>query len=357
MKIKSIHAYSKNLVVKRPYTISRGTINHAENIFFEVVLENGKTGIGSANTEPEVVGETAEQTLKHLQSEAVAKLVGSDIRHFISLISTYRSLYPSFPGTQAAIDIALHDAFCQFLDIPVVDFYGRVHEKMITSVTIGIKNVAATLEEAQEYYLAGFRALKVKTGLDPESDAERIIKLREKYGDHFLIRVDANTGYTTEELQVFLERTIDAAIELIEQPFLPAMDKELLAFPTATRALFAADESLKDARSALKLALLKAFGIFNIKLMKCGGITGAMEIATVAEQADISLFWGCNDESVVSITAALHAAFSCRHTRYIDLDGSFDILDDVFSSGFILEEGYMYPSGGPGLGLSRGVFL
>jgi L-alanine-DL-glutamate epimerase-like enolase superfamily enzyme len=353
MKIISIHSYSKKLLLKKPYTITRSTIDEAENVFFEVTLENGITGIGSASTEPAVVGETAEQTLKHLQSETVSKLIGTDIRQFLFLIDEYRCLYPAFPGTQAAIDIALHDAFGQFLGIPVVDFYGRVHQKMMTSVTIGIKDVAATLEEAQEYYLAGFRALKVKTGLNAKTDAERIIKLREKYGNHFEIRVDANTGYDVTQLQSFLDKTAHQDIELIEQPFLPVFDQDLLRFPHETRMMLAADESLKDARSALELAKLGAFGIFNIKLMKCGGIRGALEIANVAKQADISLFWGCNDESVVSITAAVHAAFSCRHTRYIDLDGSFDLAEDIVSGGFILSNGYMYPSGEPGLGLRK----
>ena len=35
--------------------------------------------------------------------------------------------------------------------------------------------------------------------------------------------------------------------------------------------------------------------------------------------------WGCNDESCISIAAALHAAYACPATRYLDLDGSFDL--------------------------------
>jgi L-alanine-DL-glutamate epimerase-like enolase superfamily enzyme len=97
---------------------------------------------------------------------------------------------------------------------------------------------------------------------------------------------------------------------------------------------------------------MQAYGIFNIKLMKCGGIYGAMEIATIAKHSGTSLFWGCNDESMVSITAALHAAFACTHTRYIDLDGSLDLAEDVVASGFVLSNGYMYPNNSPGLGLA-----
>ena len=75
--------------------------------------------------------------------------------------------------------------------------------------------------------------------------------------------------------------------------------------------------------------------------MKCGGIVGAKEIASVAQYAGIDLFWGCNDESIVSITAALHAAYSCPNTKYIDLDGSFDLAEDLVKNCFSYDDGYI----------------
>ncbi len=67
----------------------------------------------------------------------------------------------------------------------------------------------------------------------------------------------------------------------------------------------------------------------------------------------VDLFWGCNDESIVSITAALHTAFACPNTKYIDLDGSLDLGRDVVKGGSILKDGYMYGSDKPGLGWLR----
>ncbi|MEJ7557120.1 MAG: dipeptide epimerase [Pedobacter sp.] len=352
MKIRSVKAYRKLLALKRPYTIARNTFYNAVIVFFEVELENGIRGMGAANTDVEVVGESADDTLANLESDLVSQLAGKDIRSFLAHIHTYRQAFSKYPGTQAAIDIALHDAFCQWMGISVLNFYGRRHKKMLTSVTIGIKDVVETLEEAQEYYESGFRALKIKTGRNAELDAERIIKLREIYGAHFMIRVDANTGYDMDQLKTFIRLTEGHQVELIEQPFLPGMENDLLQLPMETRAILAADESLKSTRSAFTLARQKAFGIFNIKLMKCGGITSAFEIATIAAQARISLFWGCNDESMISITAALHAAFACPHTRYIDLDGSLDLAEDIVINGFTIKDGYMIPNDLPGLGLT-----
>ncbi|MCB0841538.1 MAG: dipeptide epimerase, partial [Bacteroidetes bacterium] len=98
---------------------------------------------------------------------------------------------------------------------------------------------------------------------------------------------------------------------------------------------------------------VRASGIFNIKLMKCGGIHQALRIAEVARLAHCDLMWGCNDESIVSIAAGLHVAFSCPHTKYIDLDGSLDLATDVVSGGFVIREGVMYLTDKAGLGVTK----
>src|SRR5690606_11428982 len=143
-------------------------------------------------------------------------------------------------------------------------------------------------------------------------------------------------------------------VELIEQPLPAKAVDEMKGLPDEIRLKIAADESLISPKDALTLVKPpKASGIFNIKLMKCGGVSQALKIADIALQEGVDLFWGCNDESAISITAALHAAFSCPHTKYIDLDGSLDLAQDVVKGGFILENGYMRCSDKPGLGVER----
>ncbi len=354
MRIKAIQAFLRNLALTKPYTIAWETTSSVENVFLSIELDNGMVGLGAANPSPEVVGESPEQALLNLQSEWVSGLIGQDIRCFQQLIDNAQRQFPHAPGTVAALDIALHDAFGQYLGVPLVQFYGQKIRSLPTSVTIGIMTVADTLTEAADYYRQGFRVLKVKTGLNVAEDIERVLKLRERYGQHLTIRVDANQGYSLAELTRFLAETTMAGVELIEQPLPVGRDDELLPLPAATRQLLVADESLKDPKTALWLAQQpQRFGTFNIKLMKCGGIRAALAIATIARTADMALFWGCNDESRVSITAALHAAFASAHTRYIDLDGSFDLAEDIVSGGFVVENGLMRPTGGAGLGLIR----
>ena len=92
------------------------------------------------------------------------------------------------------------------------------------------------------------------------------------------------------------------------------------------------------------------FGIYNIKLMKCGGIFPAKGIADIALLAGIDLMWGCMDESIVSISAALHAALASPATKYLDLDGSFDLAKDLVEGGFVLKDGFLSTNDRPGLG-------
>lgn len=354
MKIRSIKTWLQQLPLTKPYTIAYKTITDTEIVFLEIELENGITGIGAANPFSAVVNETPAITLANLQLDFVQEFIGRDIRHFNQLIDEAMIKFPHLPGTIAAIDIALHDAFCELLQIPVVDLYGRKIKSLPTSVTIGIKETAEMLEEAKANFINGFKIIKIKTGLDVEQDIERVTKLTEAFHKKMLIRVDANQGYNLQQLAHFMEQTAHLNIELIEQPVAVGQEKELCSLSGEDRKRIAADESLIDAVSALQLSHLPLpFGIFNIKLMKCGGIRGAREIGIIANNAGIDLFWGCNDESIVSITAALHAAYSCSNTKYLDLDGSFDLSSDLVKEGFVLKDGELYCSDEPGLGVKK----
>jgi len=258
------------------------------------------------------------------------------------------------PAARAALDMALFDLLAQHLGVPVVELLGRAHHALPTSITIGIKGVEETLDEAREYVGRGFQILKVKLGHDLEEDIARLSRLRESLKPAPLIRVDPNQGYDADAVGEFVRRTTSLGIEFLEQP-MPADDVDAMrALPDEIRARVAADETLLGEADALHLvAPPRACGIFNIKLMKCGGIWSAMRIAGIAEIAAVELMWGCMDESIIGISAALHAAFASPATRYLDLDGSLDLARDVVSGGFELQDGVMRTLDRPGLGVVR----
>lgn len=354
MRIKNIRVWSADLGNTKPYTIAFKTISEVRNIFVEILLENGITGIGAGNPSEYVVGENIDQSLAVLDESNIEFLIRRDIREIHQLTFEIWKRFPKNPAARAALDIALWDAFTIYLDIPLVRYLGQKIMSLPTSNTIGIKTVEETLKEAVEYVKKGFKILKIKLGKSWEEDIERLVKLREKLGREVVLRIDANQGYTFHQTIEFFLRTKSLDIELVEQPLPSKSVAEMKSLPEEIRRKLAADESLITPQDALELIKPPcAAHIFNIKLMKCGGISQALKIADLAFQEGIDLFWGCNDESIVSITAALHTAFACDNTKYIDLDGSLDLSQDVVQGGFILKDGIMYCSDQPGLGVKR----
>jgi L-Ala-D/L-Glu epimerase len=352
MKIKNIKIWNADLGNLKPYTIAFKTVDEVRNAFVQIELENGVTGIGSGNPSEYVVGENISQTIAMLSEKNVEFLIGRDIREFNQLLFEVLQKFPKNPAVRAALDIALHDTFSKFLGLPLVKFLGQKIKTLPTSNTIGIKNVEETLKEAIDYDKQGFKVLKVKLGKDLEEDIERLVKLREQFGNKMVIRIDANQGYSVQQTLDFCKRTQHLDIELIEQPLPAKAVSDMKALPDEIKNKIAADESLISPKDAVELVKSpRAAGIFNIKLMKCGGISQGLKIADIALHEGVDLFWGCNDESAVSITAALHAAFACSNTKYIDLDGSLDLGRDVVKGGFILKDGYMSCADKPGLGL------
>lgn len=353
MRIADIRVYQKDLGTNRPYSISYKTVTEVKNTFVEIELDNGMIGIGACNPSEKVVGENVDQALQHLKEADFSYLKRTRISEFESLIRLTKENFEQWPGSHAAVDIALYDVFTKYLNISLGEFFGVRHKSMQTSITIGIKNVEKTLVEAKEYWKAGFRCIKVKTGLSPEEDAERILKINEKYPD-VVLRVDANQGYTPKDLELFVNRTKGVDLELIEQPFpVERFAKDSKGLSQEVSRFLVADESCRNPQDTLQLIKeVPNCPIFNIKLMKTGGLLQASKIADMAELSGVNLMWGCNDESAVSITAAMHLAFSYPHTKYIDLDGSLDLIQDVVETGFIIEDGKMRPKGGVGLGVT-----
>jgi len=354
VRILSASATLEEFPLTRPYAIAlQEPTTRVDNLIVRIETLSGLIGRGAASPAENVTGETVEACRDALSTEGLAGLVGRDARTLPALCRELRTRMRETPAARAAVDMALHDLLAQHLGVPLVEMLGRAHEELPTSITIGIKPLDETLAEADEYLGRGFRVLKVKTGDSLEEDLERLSRLRDRCGAGVTLRADANQGYSTEETLRYFARTEALGIEFVEQP-VPRAGLAALsaALSPEQRGRVAADESLHDEADALALASPSpACGIFNIKLMKCGGIVPAMRIAAVAETAGIALMWGCMDESRISIAAALHAAFASPATRYLDLDGSLDLARDVAEGGFTMRGGVMRTTEAPGLGV------
>lgn len=349
MKIKSVKIWREDFELSRPYTIAFRTVTHVSNLLVELTSECGVTGFGAGSPEKFVTGESFELCWEAANNEIEKILVGQDIEP--ELFETLYQKMSRTPAACAAADMALWDLLAKKKKVPLCTLFGEKIKELPTSITIGIKPVNEVVEEAKEYMTRGFQIIKLKLGKNLEEDIERTRQLRQTIGADKGIRVDLNQGYQLHETISYFEKTRDLNIEFVEQPLKKELFKEIQKAPVKIRKRIAADETLQSPTDAELLVTPQPWcGIFNIKLMKSGGITAARKIAATAEAHQVSLMWGCMDESRISISAALHTAFASPATKYIDLDGHLDLGRDLVDGGFLLKDGMMRLNNAIGLG-------
>ena len=174
--------------------------------------------------------------------------------------------------------------------------------------------------------------LKLKLGRD--GDVERLKRIRANAPESRLI-IDANEGWTPDNLALMLAACADVGVELVEQP-LPAGNDEALR-GMARAVTVCADESAHD-RAGLD-QLVGKYDAINIKLDKTGGLTEAIALAGAARARDLKIMVGC----MLATSLAMAPAFLlAQGAEVVDLDGPLLLKQDR-DPGFRFDGSIMYP--------------
>jgi L-alanine-DL-glutamate epimerase-like enolase superfamily enzyme len=350
MKIIGIKAWPLSMRLAEPYSIAYETIHETTNVFLRVETNQGIVGYGCAAPDEQVTGERPESVLKSLNDVVGPSITGSDPLRPVMLLEKIRPLLTFQSSVLAAVDMALYDILGKAAGLPLWKLLGGYRDRIRTSVTIGILPVQETVDRARAWVEQGFKSLKLKGGSDVESDIRRVLKVREAVGRAIELRFDANQGFSVEDSLKFVERTRKAGLELIEQPT-PKGQPDLLGRVTDNVPIpVMADESLMTLRDAFRIARHGLADMVNVKLMKVGGITTALQINAVARSAGLEVMVGCMDEAALAVAAGLHFALGPPNVVYADLDGHIGLEGDPTQGAVILRNGTLYPTNKPGLG-------
>jgi L-alanine-DL-glutamate epimerase-like enolase superfamily enzyme len=350
MKITKIEFWPVTMPLSEPYTIAYETVNSASNLFLRLETDKNIIGYGCGAPDEAITGETMESA-QQVTGEIVSHYLknADQLRHAFQMEKLKKYLMSS-PSVLAMVDMALYDILGKTAGLPLWKLLGGYRDRIKTSITIGIMPEKETVSLARDMIVRGFKCIKIKGGRDLEDDITRVLKVREAVGKETELRFDANQGYSVEQSVEFVKRTKEAKLELIEQPT-PKGEHDLLGRVTSGVPIpVMADESLMSIRDAFRLARRDLVDMVNIKLMKVGGISEALQINSVARSAGLEVMVGCMDEAALAIAAGLHFALARPNVLYADLDGHLDLLDDPSNGAVILEKGILFPTNKPGLG-------
>jgi L-alanine-DL-glutamate epimerase-like enolase superfamily enzyme len=311
------------------FTIARSSETHARSVLFR--LRHG---------EREGLGETApteryhESTATVLAYGAAHPLANDDPYAFETLLAGMP------PAYRCGLDIALHDLVGKDLDRPLWRLLGLDPARTpVTSFTIGIDEPEVMLAKLDA--IRDHPVIKVKLGFPGE--LEVLEAMRARYTG--TLRVDANEAWTPDDAVRKLETLARLDIEFCEQPIPAGTPERLRYIRERSRVPIVTDEDSKDASDLLALA--GCVDGINVKLVKCGGIRGALAMIATARALGFKIMLGCMVESAILATAAAQIS---PLVDWADLDGPFLTARDPFS-GITYANGKIVLPDGPGLGV------
>jgi L-alanine-DL-glutamate epimerase-like enolase superfamily enzyme len=222
------------------------------------------------------------------------------------------------PGAaRNAVDCALWDLEAKRSNAPAFRLAGGpLPHPLVTAVTISLADATTMAEDARR--LASYPLLKVKVG--GEGDGERIRAVRAAAPAARLI-LDANEGWTEENIAENLAVAAECHVALVEQP-LPTGKDAILA--EVSRAVpICADESLHSADDLETIRDL--YDAVNIKLDKTGGLTAALDLRRRAREGGFGIMVGC---MVGTSLAMAPAVLLAQDADFVDLDGPLLLAAD-----------------------------
>mgnify|MGYP001815378274 CR=1 FL=1 len=279
------------LALKHTFSISRESHDFQDTLIVGLTL-NGQTGYGEATSNP-YYKITAESMIKEI--EEVRNVIESfdfSIPEDFHQLLTQKGL-SNF--SICALDLAAHDLYGKLQGKPLYEIWGtNLDHYPITNYTIGIADIDTMIAKMKE---KPWPIYKIKLGTD--NDVQIVKELR-KHTDA-IFRIDANCAWTAKETIANSPQLKDLGVEFLEQP-LKADDWEGMEKVMHYCVLpVIADESCIVESDVEKCGL--HFNGINIKLTKCGGLTPALRMITMARSLGLKVMVGCMTESSVGISA------------------------------------------------------
>lgn len=325
-----------------PFKISRSTRERFELFAFALTYE-GRTGWGESSPQP-YYGETP-MTLRGAVNSIGGLLDGEpdELRARLHTPGTpLGDALAAHPSVRAALDMALWDLRGQIEGVPCYELFGaEPGNTPLTSFTIGFDTpevIDRKVDEAEPY-----KILKLKVGLP--GDLEILDRVIARSGKK--VRVDANEGW---DVETAIEKTRELharGVELVEQPISHEDEEGLRTLKRISPLPVILDESIRDVGD-VRRCHDQGHGI-NIKLMKCGGLTPALEMIRAARELGLEVMLGCMVETSIAVTAAAHLS---PLVDYADLDGNLLLAEDPFSGVRVVGGKLVLPEA-PGLGVTR----
>jgi len=316
MQIQSIETQLQSIPLETPFVTALRRVENVEFVRVKVVCENGLTAFGEAPATMAITGEDLaiiENSLEYISFYLLQKSVHKALTllHSATIGSSAKS----------ALDMAFVSLLAQEQSLELYEYLGAKEKRKIqTDITISLNPKEKMLQDAKKAFANGHRILKIKLGKDIAHAIDVTQTLSQALPQAKLL-IDANQAWSLKGALLYVETMQNRPLALIEQP---VKAKELAALKKITQIShipILADEAAFSLADVKHIITSRSADMINIKLMKCGGVTKAVEILEYARVKNVKCMLGSMLEGPISIGVAEHLAMAYSDViEYVDLD-------------------------------------
>jgi L-alanine-DL-glutamate epimerase-like enolase superfamily enzyme len=211
----------------------------------------------------------------------------------------------------SALDTALWDLKARLLGLPLLALLGARRDAIAAYGSGGFTSypVERLAKQLEGWAKEGFRRVKMKVGSDPALDPERVAAARSAIGDGVELFVDANGAYSRKQALAFAAHFAAQGVTWFEEP-VSSDDLEglrLLRDRGPGGMDIAAGEYGYDSGYFRRMLEAGAVDVLQADATRCGGVSGFLEAAVLADAAGVPLSAHC--------APALHAVLGCACER------------------------------------------
>lgn len=352
LRIAAVETIPVRVPLGRVYRGSHYQMTHRSTIITRVITEDGI--VGEAYAGDEDAGLTLiDRIIREEVAPAVIGTSGLAVERCAeaALPATYDILRDHRLGlvARASVDLAIWDAIGKHLGQPLWRLWGGYTDRL-PMITIGgyYDSPVSIEDEIGQVIGRGMAGMKFKVGgLDPEADAERVLRARRAAGSDFVLAADANQGYTIEQAIEFVRLAEEADLYWFEEPSKWQNDRRAMASVRARSGVaVCAGQSEMSGAGCRDLMVDGAIDFCNFDSSWSGGPTEWRRVAGMAAIFDVRM--AHHEEPQVSA----HLLASIPHGTFVEcFEPDRDpIWWNLISNPPPVSDGYLHLSERPGLG-------
>jgi muconate cycloisomerase len=326
----------------------------SRHVICELRTDAGITGLGEMS---DVGWELSPEKLERLKARLVPLLVGRSPFDLTSIqVSLGRQEWEH--QVVCGIDIALHDAACRALGVPLYQLFGgrcrtRVPFAYPLAPCRSAADVEANLRRVERLLDSGHATVRYYFGADLEMDERFLGALRRRWEDGVRIAaLDASGRFDAAAAIAAIRRLAPLGPGLIESPVRGRHRAAVEEFERVREAVdVPVGEHVPDGDTGVRLARNRSVDVFNLGVGNAG-LTACRRLFGLAELFDIDALLGSTVELSIGTAARAHLAAALPDLALpCYLAGPLVYQEQVVAEKVRYEAGRIVVPEGPGLGV------